>query len=328
MAQTETKRAGKGAPFCEQCQMIRPGLTYPHKEREKCKSWCSHCGRGGHHMSLCYDLKFCNLCGKAGHNPYRCWKYSTIWKWLCRARELETCADCLCPWKPHIENGVPRHYCSHCAGINAKRYLPFLSPKETKESQTEVNSYILQESQIELQEGRTLIDNQKRQIEEFNNKILSLEDKLESSITIINELNWKLQSTVKEKDQELQKVNKLDSLCKQKEIELRNLHEQISQKDMELEQQRKPSSQPYQTIPATAQQPSLTSNHSENINETNCIKATLADLQAQQQKLSVIVNHMYNKIKTQEMSLLNYSSFNPYMGLWDTGQNFNKLQQV
>ena len=201
-------------------------------------------------------------------------------------------------------------------------------PQESKETQTEVNSYKLQESQTELQQGKDLIDNQKRQIEELNSKITSLEDKLESSITTINELNWKLQSTVKEKDQELQKVNKLDSLCKQKEIELRNLHEQISQKDMELEQQRKTSSRPYQTIPATAQQPSPTSNHSEHIKETNCIKVMLEDLQDQQQKLSVIVNHLYKKIKTQEMHWLNYSSFNSYMGPYDTGQYFNRLQQV
>ena len=132
----------------------------------------------------------------------------------------------------------------------------------------------------------------------------------------------------KKKEQELHKSNKLDSLCKQKEIELRKLQEQIVQKDIELEQQRKTSSQPYQTIPATAQQPSQTSKYLENINETNCIKVTLADLQDQQQKLFVIVNHLYNKIKTQEMSLNNYSCFNPYMGLWDTGQYFNKLQQV
>ena len=281
-------------------------------------------------MSLCYKLKFCNLCGKAGHNPYRCWLYSTITQRIARARELGKCVDCLHPWKPFIQNNGNYISCSHCRALDINLVLPKgpQRPQETKESQTEVNSYVLQESQTELQQGKDIIENQKMQIEELNSKITSLEDKLESSITTINELNWKLQSTVKEKDQELQKVNKLDSLCKQKEIELRNLHEQISQKDIELEQQRKTSSQPYHTIPATAQQPSQTSKYSENINETNCIKATLTDLQDQQQKLSVIVNHLYNKIKTQDMSLNNYSCFNPYMGLWDTGQYFNKLQQV
>ena len=161
MAQTKTKRTGKNAPHCGHCGAF--GGRSDHKETDKCISWCSHCDKPGHHMSLCYKLKFCKLCGKAGHNPYRCWKYSTIWKWLCRARELETCADCLRPWKPHTENGVPCHYCSHCAGINSKRYLPFLSPQETKESQTG-DTYLVEESQTELQQGKDLIDNQKRQI--------------------------------------------------------------------------------------------------------------------------------------------------------------------
>ena len=151
---------------------------------------------------------------------------------------------------------------------------------------------------------------------------------MEGSNTTIDSLNWKLQCIIKEKEQELHKSNELDSLCKQKEIELRKLQEQISQKDIELEQQRKTSSQPYQTIPATAQQPSQTSKYLENINEAKCIKVTLADLQDQQQKLFVIVNHLYNKIKTQEMHWLNHSSFNSYMGPYDTGQYFNRLQQV
>merc|ERR1712055_6028 len=99
MAQTKTKRNGKDAPHCETCEM-NGGKAYPHKETEKCNSYCSHCGRGGHHMSLCYDLKFCNLCGKAGHNPYRCWTYSTTWHWISRAWELKTCIDCLHLWKP------------------------------------------------------------------------------------------------------------------------------------------------------------------------------------------------------------------------------------
>ena len=151
---------------------------------------------------------------------------------------------------------------------------------------------------------------------------------MERSNTTIDSLNWKLQCIIKEKEQELHKVNELDSLCKQKEIELRKLQELISQKDIELGQHRGTSTQPYQTIPATPQQPSPTSNHLEHMKETNCTKAMLADLQDQQQKLSVIVNHLYKKIKTQDMHWLNYPSFNPYMGLYDTGQYFNKLQMV
>ena len=92
------------------------------------------------------------------------------------------------------------------------------------------------------------------QIEELNSKISALENKLKSSNAAIEEVHWQWQNTVQEKEQELQKVNKLDSLCKGKEMELRRLQEQISQKDIELEQHRKRSAQPSQTAPAAAQQ--------------------------------------------------------------------------
>ena len=303
-----------------------------HKETDKCKSYCSHCDVKGHHMSLCYKLKYCNLCGKAGHNPYRCWKYSTIWKWVCRAWELGACVDCLRPWKPYTAYGVTYHYCSYCSGCNPKRLFSSLSPLETKESQTEENSYIVQESQIELQQGKATIENQKIDIEEMKSKILSLENKLESSNATIDSLEWKLKSITKEKEQELQNVIKLDALCKEKEIELRKLQEIISQKDIELEKHRGTSAQPSQTIPAKAQQPCSnpipTVNQLEHMRETNYMKGMLTDLQNQQEKLFVIVNLLYNKTKAQDMSRLNYPSFNPYMGLYDTGQYFNKLQQV
>merc|ERR1712082_26978 len=139
--------------------------------------------------------------------------------------------------------------CSRCAAPNIKHVL--FMPQETKESQTQENGYIGQESQTELQEGKAIIENQTRQIEEMNTKILSLEDKLERSNSTIDSFNWKLQCIIKEKEQELHKVNELDSLCKQKEIEQRKLQELISQKDVELGQNRVTSTQPYQTIPAT-----------------------------------------------------------------------------
>ena len=329
MAQTKFKTTKRNSRRCEMCWMM--GFISYHKETDKCQSWCSHCRVNGHHMSLCYKLKFCHLCGKAGHNPYRCWAYSTITDWLQRAREEDRCVDCLHPWKAKSdEYNWVCGYCSgdNCTGKRAKDYFPSRTPKETKESQTEENSFIGQECQAELQQAKAIIENQKMQIEELNSKITSLEDKLENCNTTIDSLNWKLQCIIKEKEQELNKVNELDLLCKQKEIELRKLQEQIGKRDIELEQYRGTNAQPYQTIPATPQQPSPTSNHLEHIKETNCTKAMLADLQDQQQKLSVIVKLLYNKVMTQDMSWHNYSSFIPYMGPYDTGQYFNKLQQV
>ena len=113
-------------------------------------------------------------------------------------------------------------------------------------------------------------------------------------------------------------------------MELRKLWEQIGQKDFELEQHRKASDHTAQSVPATTQQPcpASVSNNSGHIKETTCRKPTLVDLQVQQQKLCVIVNQLFNKIMTQDMSWHNYSSFIPYIGLYDTGQYFNKLQQV
>ena len=174
------------------------------------------------------------------------------------------------------------------------------------------------------------MDDQRIQIEELNSKISSLEVKLKSSITTINELNSQWQYTVQEKEQQLQKVGELDLLCKEKEVELRKLWEQIGQKDFELEQHRKASAQSSQSVPATTQQscPAPASNNLGHIHEINCIKPTLENLQDQQQKLFLIVNQLFNRIMTQDTSWYNYPSFNPYMGPYDTGQYFNKLQQV
>ena len=175
MAQTKTKGTRRKALHCEKCEgygrradhketdkcalhceeCFQEG-SYPfHKEKDKCYSFCSHCYRNGHHMSLCYKLKVCNLCGKAGHNPYRCWKYSTITKWINRVIDLGICLNCLRPWKP--KEYYPR-FCYHCWGQDiqdiAKTITHYAGLQKTNESQTEENSYIVQESQIELQQGK------------------------------------------------------------------------------------------------------------------------------------------------------------------------------
>ena len=102
-----------------------------------------------------------------------------------------------------------------------------------------------------------------------------------SVIATIKELNSQWHYTVQEKEQELQKVGELDLLCKEKEVELRKLWEQIGQKDFELEQHRKASAQSSQSVPATTQQPCPTPafNNLGHIHEINCIKPTLENLQ-------------------------------------------------
>ena len=295
--------------------------TWDHAYTDRCARTCYHCQKDGHIMLYCRKLKDCVLCGKSGHNPLRCWRYCTISQWMFRAEQLSRCGECLTLFT------TDEKWCSNCR-VGRGYWKPYQWSHQ--ETQTEEDSSIVQEYQTELQEKQSTIEDQRIQIEELNNKISSLENKLESSITAINELNWQLQNTVKEKERELQRIDILDLVCRQKETELRRLQQQMCQKDFELEQHKKTSAQPSQTIPATAQQPNLviTFNNSGDSLETSHIKATLIDIQNQQQKLSMVVNHLYNKIKTQDMYWINHSSFNPYLGPYDTGQYFNKLQQV
>ena len=321
MAQTRRyKRTWRKGSFCEYC--CERGNRYNHAYSERCHRSCRHCkncGKWGHTMLFCNKLKNCDLCGKSGHNPIRCWKYCTISEWMLRAEELGRCGECLTLFTTGEEE------CTNCCSRRVY-WKPYnCVDVHGKESQTEENSKIIQECQTELQEGETMI-------EELKNKILSLENKLESSNATIDDLNWKLQCIKKEKERELHKVNELDLLCKQKEMELKKLWEKIAQKDTELEQHRKRSAQPSQTAPAAAQQhcpasaqqpyPASDSSNLRHLNETNCIRPTLVDLQDQQQKLCVMVNQLYNKVMTPNMSWLNYSNFNPNMGLYDTGQYF------
>ena len=297
-----------------------------HTPTLRCAQFCISCKNWGHGMQYCYKLKNCNLCGKVGHNPYRCWSTNgRISAWLRKASEDDRCVDCLHPWK----EGRDHTECSNCYGNRAKDYFPSQSPQETRESQ--MNDYTVQETQDELQQEKAITGDQRLQIKELSNKISALEIQLKSSIETITELNSQLQNTLKEKEQELQKVNSFDSLVKEKEMELRKLQEQIKQKDLELERHRQTSAQSSQSIPAAAQQPYLAStfNNSEHINDNEPnINVTLKELQDQQQKLSVVVNYICNKIRTQDMYWHNQSSFNPYFAPYDTGQYFNKVQQV
>ena len=287
----------------------------------------------GHTMLFCYKIKDCKLCGKSGHNPHKCWKYCTILKWMRRAEELSRCGESLTLFTSDEQN------CTNCLTprVYWKPPTPFFSPNH-KGSQTYTPDNREQELQNELllvtehfMNAQRRIDDLKEQIENLNVKTADLETKLEDSKTAMNELNFQLQNAQEGKEQELKKVNTFDSLCKEKEVELKKLKELISQKDTELEQHRKISVQPSQSIPAKAQKPcsnpTPTSSHLEHINEPN-IKAAFKNLQDQQQKISVAVNYLCNIIKTQDMLWQNQLSFNPYLGPYDTGQYFDKLQQM
>ena len=84
----------------------------------------------------------------------------------------------------------------HCATNNTCVYRDYVRDTKTKESQTEDNIHLVQKCETELQEGKAIIENQSRQIEELNRKILSLENKLENSNATINSLDWKVRYTL------------------------------------------------------------------------------------------------------------------------------------
>ena len=280
-------------------------IYHSWNERYRYHRFCYYCQKWGHTMLYCHKLKDCVLCyGK--HNPLKCWRFSSIRDWMFRAEQLSRCGGCLTLFT------AGERRCSNCHGRRVS-WNPICECNQ--ETQTEEDSSIVQEYQTKLQEKQSTIEDQRIQMEELNNKILSLEDKLESSITAINELNWQLENNVKEKEKELQRVNTLDLVCREKETELRKLQQQICQKDFELEQHKKTSAQPSQTIPATAQQPNpvITSNNSGDFLETSHIKATLIDIQNQQQKISMVVNHLYNKIKTRYVLAKSFK-FQPIFG--------------
>ena len=131
MAPAKT-RTGKDAPECGPCIGHEGKFRTDHKPKEKHRSYCSHCDMPGHHMSLCYNLKFCNLCGKAGHNPYRCWTFSTLIEWIVSARNQDRCLNCLRLWKPMYPDNNKYCICSHCGALDI--YDVLLIPKVTKES--------------------------------------------------------------------------------------------------------------------------------------------------------------------------------------------------
>ena len=136
-----------------------------------------------------------------------------------RAEELGRCGECLTLFKTDATD---------CANCQSERlyWHPRMQFK-CKESQTEENSNIVQECQTELQERKTII-------EDLKNKILELEEELKRANTALSEVGKKWTNTLQEKNQELKRADKLDSLCRNGEVELKKLQEQIGQKDMDL----------------------------------------------------------------------------------------------
>ena len=308
----------RNPPYCAYHKIIG------HAPTDRCKRRCPLCCKWGHTKLHCHKIKDCKLCGKSGHNPIRCWEYCTIKLWMERAEELNRCGECLTLFTTDTKR------CTICC-TQRVYWKPTTCTERffDKESQTETNTTKDQESQME-----TIIDDQKLQTEEFKKQVAILEDKLEKSLLTINSLSWQLQATIQERENALYRAQTLNSVCHARDLELidaksimEELQEEIREKDLELKQHRK----------ITNTQPScspLAACSLEHTGELKQMKASLQDLQVQQQKISMIISHLYygNRIKTPDTTnyLNSYPSFsfNPYMGLWDTGQNSNKLQQV
>ena len=309
----------RNPPFCHLHE------TVGHAPTPRCWAKCKNCGIRGHIMRFCRKIKECVLCGKKGHNPLNCFKWSGSMEfYMRRTKELNRCVDCLTLFTTDTNK------CTHCF---TKRIYWHQWTEDT-ESQTETNVITDQESQMELQKMETIINNQKLESEEIKKKVAVLEGKLKNTIDTINSLSWQLQATIREREKALHRANTLNQMCQARDLELidakaimEELQAEISQKDFELKKQSK-------TLNAQPPFPNLAPSKLENTSELQLIKSSLEDLQAQQQQIAMIVNYLFNenRIKTPDTTnyLNSYPSFNfnPYIGLWDTGQNSNKLQQV
>ena len=173
-----------------------------------------------------------------------------------------------------------------------------------------------------------------------------------------------MQDTSDEKEQVLQqlkgaklKIDLVEAELVNASAMIENLKSEIYQKDLQLEQSYQKVAQSLlitsnnisedvtpetvfqgqveETIkPSTPNSPCLTQamafNNFENSSDLNLIKESLLNLQVQQEKTSMIVNQLWNSINMQDQDNMNYpsdppsSSYNPYMGLLDTGQNLTK----
>ena len=343
-----------------------------HVPTLKCTQLCSYCRNFGHSMPFCHKLKNCDLCGRYGHNPYRCWRYSTLTAWAERAKVLNRCMQCLtlCTTDKNCidKDGDPDYHCPNC-----RAWRTYWNPApqfvhvngNCKGSQTETDDNTEQKSKTELLQSQAIINNKDLQINELSNKVLDLENKLANSISENKELKLELKKCITHEQQlALQKVQKLELACNEKDVELKNacstiekLKADIEHTHLQLEQYKHVSVQlskvtpvitPKDTTRAEEQprkvcetfmpnklqqpcSPQVASSQSD-YSELNHIKSTLENLQTQQQKIAMIVSHLYYENRIQVPDTTNsfkdyYPSFNfnPYMGLLDTGQYFNKL---
>ena len=140
-------------------------------------------------MQFCRKIKKCVPCGIKGHNPYNCWEYDTRMLWLERTTDLKLCLEYL---TPSVEGDSRCRHC-HETYIHWSSYAHDLQQKtNSKETRTEDNDSIDQEKQEEMQNTKTIMENQKQQIED-------LKDKLQKQVSTNERLNAQLQDTSDEK---------------------------------------------------------------------------------------------------------------------------------
>merc|ERR1712179_292531 len=125
--------------------------------------------------------------------------------WMHRAGELGRCGECLTLFEADETD------CDNCRSCRV-----YWRPREgdQEESQTgEGDSNKFQKCKKELQESKTVM-------KDLKNKILELEKELKSANTAHSEVGRKWTDTLREKNQELKRADKLDSLCRNGEVEL------------------------------------------------------------------------------------------------------------
>ena len=230
--QGHSQRSCRNPPFCWLHTMVG------HAPTAKCETFCNHCMGPGHSMRFCRKIKVCNLCGQFGHNPFSCWKYSTISDWMKRAKELNRCAECLTLFSKGD------YMCAHC-GTPRGYWIPTnITWKDNqKETQTSPDICIDQELHAELRQAETMVNEQKMQIADLNNKLLVLEEKLENYALAYNNVNSQLQIMTEQKELALQTTISLQNTLLDQHVEMNKLLTDNKQKDLQLEQHKQINNQ-------------------------------------------------------------------------------------
>ena len=331
--------------FCNFCMNWGHTMAYCHKIKD-----CKLCGVYGHNPLRCW--RYCTIREwmERAEELGRCGECLTLFR-----KHATKCANC----HSHRVYWDPKAKLDSRHGDNFKKTQTEdnsnkvqKGQKELQESKTmikELKNKIL-ELEEKLKSSNTAVSELEEKLESSNTALSEVGWKWKSTMQgkkqeeqKVKELDLlyksgemeliKLQEEISQKDIELEKHRKRGVQLSQATPAAvqQQYSAQIQQHCPTSIQQHAPAStqqhcsaQIQQQCPVSTQLhcPASVSNNLGHYNIPNLIKPTLMDLQDQQQKICIMVNQLYDKVMTPNMSWLSYSSCNPNVGLYDTGQYF------